>query len=295
MGVNERAAIVTQLQAYAAQIDDIAEQTEWNGTKLIDGTTSTLSFQTGAGETDVTDVDGLGNLSATGTGSLAIAKDDRSADLISASHTGFTSVTTAAVTDPAELASGNYSIKITYGASGANSTVALLDSSGAEVDSVSSVNLGIAATVDFGNGLSATLAANASAAANDTVSTEVAYNRAGDYAIKFTAEGDSTDTYLTKNSSAADFRSYMSYVGKKLDVVSGQLSKIGALTGRLTFKEDQVSAAQINVEAAYNRIMNANMAEEQVNASKFQILQQTATAMLAQANAAPQFLLSLFQ
>ncbi|MAT41522.1 MAG: hypothetical protein CL609_04205, partial [Anaerolineaceae bacterium] len=33
----------------------------------------------------------------------------------------------------------------------------------------------------------------------------------------------------------------------------------------------------------------------QVNASKFQILQQTATAMLAQANAAPQFLLSLFR
>ena len=87
----------------------------------------------------------------------------------------------------------------------------------------------------------------------------------------------------------------MSYVGNKLDAVSSNLSKIGALTGRLTFKEDQVSAAQINVEAAYNRIMNANMAEEQVNASKFQILQQTSTAMLAQANAAPQFLLSLFQ
>ena len=73
------------------------------------------------------------------------------------------------------------------------------------------------------------------------------------------------------------------------------MSSIGALTGRLTFKEDQVSAAQINVEAAYNRMMNANMAEEQVNASKYQILQQTATAMLAQANAAPQFLLSLFR
>ena len=37
MGVNERAAIVTQLQAYAAQIDDIAAQTEWNGNKLING------------------------------------------------------------------------------------------------------------------------------------------------------------------------------------------------------------------------------------------------------------------
>jgi len=41
--------------------------------------------------------------------------------------------------------------------------------------------------------------------------------------------------------------------------------------------------------------MNANMAEEQVNASKYLILQQTATAMLAQANTAPQFLLSLFR
>jgi flagellin len=80
-----------------------------------------------------------------------------------------------------------------------------------------------------------------------------------------------------------------------MNIVNAEMSKVGALTGRMTFKEDQISASQINTEAAYNRIMNANMAEEQVNASKFQILQQTATAMLAQANAAPQFLLSLFR
>ncbi|HEY9076452.1 MAG TPA: flagellin, partial [Anaerolineaceae bacterium] len=64
---------------------------------------------------------------------------------------------------------------------------------------------------------------------------------------------------------------------------------------RMTFKEEQLSVAYTNTEGAYNRIMNANMAEEQVNASKFLILQQTATAMLAQANSAPQFLLSLFK
>ena len=87
----------------------------------------------------------------------------------------------------------------------------------------------------------------------------------------------------------------MAYLGDKLDNVSGELAKIGALTGRLTFKEDQVSDQQINVEAAYDRIMNANMAEEQVNSSKYQILQQTAVAMLSQANTAPQYLLSLFR
>jgi flagellin len=297
MGQNERAAIVTQLQAYAAQIDDIAEQTEWNGTKLINGDTTSLSFQTGAGESDVTDVDGLGNLAATGTGSLSIAKDARAVDYISSSHTGFGTMTLTTPGDPAdELASGNYTIQATYDATGGSTSVKMLDSSGAQVGSTVTVDVDSgAADAVFDTGLTVSISQMAGGAANTTVSAELAYNREGDYAIKFTADGDSTDTYLTKNSSAADFRSYMSYVGKKLDVVSGQLSKIGALTGRLTFKEDQVSAAQINVEAAYNRIMNANMAEEQVNASKFQILQQTSTAMLAQANAAPQFLLSLFQ
>jgi len=81
----------------------------------------------------------------------------------------------------------------------------------------------------------------------------------------------------------------------KLDSVNEMMAKVGAFTGRLTFKEDQVTAAQINVEASYNRIMNANMAEEQVNASKYLILQQTSIAMLAQANQSPQFLLSLFR
>jgi flagellin len=41
--------------------------------------------------------------------------------------------------------------------------------------------------------------------------------------------------------------------------------------------------------------MNPDMAEKQVNARSTQILQQTATAMLAQANSAPQFILSLFR
>jgi flagellin len=94
---------------------------------------------------------------------------------------------------------------------------------------------------------------------------------------------------------SATFRTFMAAIETAMSLVNAELAKVGALTGRLSFKEDQVAAAQINVEAAYNRIMNANMAEEQVNASKYQILQQTATAMLAQANAAPQFLLSLFR
>ena len=80
-----------------------------------------------------------------------------------------------------------------------------------------------------------------------------------------------------------------------IGIVSGSLNSIGSLVSRLDSKEQSVGVAQVNTEAAYNRIMNADMALEQVEASKYMILQQTAMAMLAQANMAPQGILSLFR
>ena len=105
---------------------------------------------------------------------------------------------------------------------------------------------------------------------------------------------DAVSTNVTVGK-ASDFSGYLTSLESAMTKVNGEMSKIGAMTGRLTFKEDQVSASKLNIEAAYNRVMNANMADEQVQSSKYQILQQTSTAMLAQANAAPQFLLSLFK
>jgi len=80
-----------------------------------------------------------------------------------------------------------------------------------------------------------------------------------------------------------------------LKIVKEGISQVGSFTARLTFKEEALTVQYSNTESAYNRIMNANMAEEQVEAVKYNILQQTATAMLSQANVAPQFLLSLFR
>jgi flagellin len=84
-------------------------------------------------------------------------------------------------------------------------------------------------------------------------------------------------------------------IGAALDKVKDGIASMGSLTARLNFKEEALTVQRNNTEAAYNRIMNANMAEEQVEASKYMILQQTSTAMLSQANSAPQFLLSLFR
>lgn len=96
---------------------------------------------------------------------------------------------------------------------------------------------------------------------------------------------------ITSGSAAGVLQS----VENALNIVKQGVSQIGSTSSRLTFKEEALAVQYTNTESAYNRIMNANMAEEQVEASKLAILQQTSTAMLAQANTAPQFLLSLFR
>ncbi|NJN94150.1 MAG: flagellin [Anaerolineales bacterium] len=102
-------------------------------------------------------------------------------------------------------------------------------------------------------------------------------------------------TTLTSASTSANFGTYMGQVDKAINTVSSKYANVGSLINRLSFKEEQLAVSQVNVEASYNRIMNADMAMEQLEATKFGILQQTGITMLAQANQAPQGVLSLFR
>jgi flagellin len=138
---------------------------------------------------------------------------------------------------------------------------------------------GLAGVINSGRGVSTTIAAFATSVVGAKQS--ALYERANLYSVNV--------------SNAARGGAYLTTVTNSLDKVTSALSDLGALMARLTYKEEQSATAQVNVEGAYSRIMNANMAEEQLNASKYTILQQTATAMLAQANAAPQSLLALFR
>jgi flagellin len=84
-------------------------------------------------------------------------------------------------------------------------------------------------------------------------------------------------------------------VDSGLQTVSSEIGIIGAKTNRLYVKSDNLNTAITNTQAALSRIQDADVAQEQIAAVKLQILQQTSTAMLAQANQAPQVFLSLFR
>lgn len=80
-----------------------------------------------------------------------------------------------------------------------------------------------------------------------------------------------------------------------LSTVNNAIGVIGASLNRLSAKEANLNTAITNTEAAKSRIYDADIAKEQIKAAKLQILQQTATSMLAQANASPQVFLALFR
>ena len=74
-----------------------------------------------------------------------------------------------------------------------------------------------------------------------------------------------------------------------------RIANTGAAIERLNHKEDVISVQVQNHEAVRSTYEDADFALEQMELMKVQILQQTATASLAQANSAPQLVLSLFR
>lgn len=86
----------------------------------------------------------------------------------------------------------------------------------------------------------------------------------------------------------------ISVLDTAIDQVSTTRSKLGATQNRLEHAIANVSVAVENLSAAESRIRDADMAAEMVTFTRNSILQQAGTAMLAQANAVPQSVLSLF-
>jgi len=82
-------------------------------------------------------------------------------------------------------------------------------------------------------------------------------------------------------------------IQKAIDTVSSERSKLGAYQNRLEHTIKNLDTSAENLQAAESRIRDVDMAKEMMEFTKQNILQQAATAMLAQANMAPQTVLKL--
>jgi flagellin len=87
----------------------------------------------------------------------------------------------------------------------------------------------------------------------------------------------------------------MSAVDGALRKVDAERGDLGATMNRMEHTIDNLSNIVVNTTVSRGRIEDADMAEESVNLSKSQVLQQAATAMLAQANQSMQSVLDLLR
>ena len=93
--------------------------------------------------------------------------------------------------------------------------------------------------------------------------------------------------------SQAGANSAIKVLDSAIQTVSGQAASLGAVQNRLSSAISNLAIGSENMSSAYSAITDVNMAQESTNLATAQILQQSSTAMLAQANQAPQGVLKL--
>ena len=87
----------------------------------------------------------------------------------------------------------------------------------------------------------------------------------------------------------------LSAISAAIETVAGNRAEYGALQNRLEYTVSNLMNVAEYTTAARSRIEDADFAAESARLAKAQVLQQTGTAMLAQANASQQLALSLFR
>ncbi|RKY86312.1 flagellin [candidate division KSB1 bacterium] len=153
----------------------------------------------------------------------------------------------------------------------------------------------------------------------NNIVTETTFNNIslidGTYSVSYQTGAGTTNTMhfaITQSATATALQVSSTYVSNKvftatgasaalakvntaIETVSDMLQQIGATVSRLTVKEATLSIAITNTDSTKSRILDADIAMEQLKSTRLQILQQTATAQLAQANVTPQNVLALFR
>ena len=96
-------------------------------------------------------------------------------------------------------------------------------------------------------------------------------------------------------STQAGAQGYIAAIDNAISIISGDRGTYGAVMNRLDHAMANLQNVATNLSVAKGRIEDADFAAESSNLARTQVLQQASMAMLAQANASKQNILSLFQ
>ncbi len=312
----DREALDAEFQQLTDEINQISEQATFNNINLLDGTL-------GTGESTFTNKIDVGTtLSAT----TVITEVIQGA---STNEVGAFTIAVGTVNTDGTLAAGEINaldavVRVTFG-TGTGATTIDINAGDVITSPKGSSLASLAANQVFeldlsGAGLGkyqmTTSAAVATADMDALISSFVTKSgvlvagsgTAGQLTIQVGAlEGETLDINVQEITSTTlgldghnildqtDAQSAITASREAINTVSTQRGILGAAQNRLEYKIANLASSSENLSAAESRIREVDLAEEMTEFTKNNILAQAATAMLAQANAAPQNVLQLLQ
>ncbi|MDT0200816.1 flagellin [Nocardioides sp. AE5] len=267
---NARANITAEANQLQSELGRIASSTNFNGTNLLDGTAGTLAFQVGADGNANSRIDV--DLTTANVANVANA-------LTSGGGNSYAVVTPTAVT-------GNWTFTTTGVA--ATSTVAM--GAAGSLHTVDDVASKLNADAGFSANFRATVNANNELVVNAT--------NGGTLATTAPGTGGAAGAAVVGGISFAshsDAQAAIGAIDSQIQTISTARANLGALQNRFEHTINNLNVAVENLSASESRIRDTDMAAEMMNFTRAQILSQAGTAMLAQANQAPQGVLQLLR
>ncbi|MCW2704840.1 MAG: flagellin domain protein [Blastococcus sp.] len=280
-----RANIKTEADSLVSELDRIGKSTNFNGKNLLDGSTPTLNFQVGA--------DGDAN--------SQIAVDLTGANVKSmATSLGLASsgATFAVITPTAVTGAMTFTTQTTISGATVNKTITTASVGAANsINTVQQLADKLNADTAFAADLSASVdASNKLVVTAKSGGTVVGGNTAGTNASAGTGTGVSAAAAATTGldfTSSTTAQASIDRIDTQISAVSTARAKLGALQNRFEHTINNLNVSVENLTASESRIRDTDMAQEMTNFTRTQILTQAGTAMLAQANQAPQGILKL--
>ncbi|SEK69848.1 flagellin [Nitrosovibrio tenuis] len=274
---SDRTALNNEVQQLKSEIDRVATTTSFNGIKLIDGSFTNQSFQVGANVGETININNLVNAQTSSLGSSSTA------NVTGIAATAFTAITAGDLTINgtsvgAVAAGGNavtQGVNIAAAINSVSGTTSVYAEANAATGAVSLYNVSGGSTVVALAG-TATTATTGLTAATTSATTVAGFS------------GVDISTKAGANAAVASMDS-------ALAALNAGRADLGAYQNRFSSAISNVQTTAENLTASRSRIVDTDFASETATLSRNQVLQQAGTAMLAQANAMPQSVLTLLR
>ncbi|BFL84932.1 flagellin [Shewanella baltica] len=278
---SDRDAMQKELSALQVELTRIADTTSFGGQKLLNGNYGTQSFQVGSNANETISVT-IGDISAD-----VIGKEGRT---VAGSYTAAEVATeiVAGDFDFTYTPSGGVAETLTVNMKNVTDSASMVDAINNALNGASEPT-GVFAVYDSATGglTFEGIANNGATLATDGTSA-VPLALGGNGSADGTSKVNNIDITTAKGSQNA-----VTIIDAALSKIDEQRADLGAIQNRMSFTINNLSNIQSNVTDARSRIQDVDFASETAELTKQQILSQTSSAMLAQANQLPQTALSL--